>query len=128
MKLSNLLLDESYKLKLGDFGLAKELSSASRLAQTNLGTPYYMAPEIWASRPYGEGADMWALGCTVYALSWHGNLLVRTLWPLALLLVLFRLRSTKLVRLVPLRVRRLRERILPRATNRDLKRTVEHGR
>ncbi|KAI9989300.1 hypothetical protein PInf_019492 [Phytophthora infestans] len=32
--------------KLGDFGLAKELSSESRFAQTNVGTPYYMSPEM----------------------------------------------------------------------------------
>ena len=53
------LLDGAGNVKLGDFGLAKELSSASRLAQTNLGTPYYMAPEIVNEKQYDERADIW---------------------------------------------------------------------
>ena len=54
------LLDGAGNVKLGDFGLAKELSSfAWRLAQTNLGTPYYMAPEIVNEKQYDERADIW---------------------------------------------------------------------
>ena len=34
-----------------------------------IGTPYYMSPEIWANRPYDAGSDMWALGCTLYELA-----------------------------------------------------------
>ena len=30
--------------KLGDFGLAKELSHEADLAQSSVGTPYYMSP------------------------------------------------------------------------------------
>ena len=39
--------------KLGDFGLAKELSSESKFAQTNVGTPYYMSP-VQCYREYIE--------------------------------------------------------------------------
>ena len=33
------------------------------------GTPYYMSPEIWQSRPYDAKSDMWALGCLLYELA-----------------------------------------------------------
>lgn len=42
-------LDSNQNIKIGDFGLAKELSSQSKLAQTNVGTPYYMVSEYWPS-------------------------------------------------------------------------------
>ena len=61
-----MLLDAAGNVKIGDFGLAKELSSASRLAQTNLGTPYYMAPEIVNEKQYDERADIW---CAPHALA-----------------------------------------------------------
>ena len=36
------------------------------LALTRIGSPSYMAPEIWAGRPYGKHCDVWALGCVIY--------------------------------------------------------------
>ena len=36
--------------------------------QTQIGTPYYMSPEIWHNRPYDSSSDMWALGCMIYEL------------------------------------------------------------
>lgn len=33
-----------------------------------MGTPYYMAPEIWRNEAYGTAADMWSLGCLIYEL------------------------------------------------------------
>lgn len=38
----NIFLDASYNIKIGDFGLAKELTSGSKFAYTSLGTPFYM--------------------------------------------------------------------------------------
>jgi serine/threonine protein kinase len=38
--------------KLGDFGLARILSTETQLAKTNVGTPYYMAPEQVNELPY----------------------------------------------------------------------------
>ncbi len=66
IKPANMLLDGNQNLKMGDFGLAKELSSRSKLAQTNVGTPYYMAPEIINERDYDEKSDIWSLGCVLY--------------------------------------------------------------
>ncbi len=33
-------------LKLGDFGIAKQLAEAGAHAHTMVGTPYYMSPEL----------------------------------------------------------------------------------
>jgi len=35
-------------------------------AQTKVGTPIYMSPELVQGQPYDRGADIWALGCTIY--------------------------------------------------------------
>ncbi len=44
IKPGNVFLDRANNVKLGDFGLAKELPSQSKFAYTNVGTPYYMSP------------------------------------------------------------------------------------
>lgn len=36
--------------------------------KTQIGTPYYMSPEIWQNRPYDSSSDMWSLGCLIYEL------------------------------------------------------------
>jgi NIMA (never in mitosis gene a)-related kinase len=70
IKPANILLDAKQNIKIGDFGLAKELSSRSKLAQTqNVGTPYYMAPEIINGKKYDEKSDIWSLGCLLYELA-----------------------------------------------------------
>ena len=58
VKPGNVLLDSAGNIKLGDFGLAKELPSESRFAQTWVGTPYYMSPEMINEKMYNEKCDM----------------------------------------------------------------------
>eukprot|EP00746_Dinoflagellata_sp_MGD_P142033 gnl/MRDRNA2_/MRDRNA2_75044_c0_seq1.p1 gnl/MRDRNA2_/MRDRNA2_75044_c0~~gnl/MRDRNA2_/MRDRNA2_75044_c0_seq1.p1 ORF type:complete len:548 (+),score=87.04 gnl/MRDRNA2_/MRDRNA2_75044_c0_seq1:75-1718(+) len=53
-------------LKIGDFGIAKSLESTQAFAQTRLGTPYYLAPEICEDKPYSSGSDIWAMGCVLF--------------------------------------------------------------
>lgn len=69
LKPSNLLLDAANNVKVGDFGLAKRLPSASKYATTNVGTPFYMSPEMINAAQYNEKSDIWALGCLVYELA-----------------------------------------------------------
>lgn len=35
-------------------------------AKTQIGTPCYMAPEVWQGRPYALSSDLWSLGCVLY--------------------------------------------------------------
>lgn len=69
LKPGNIFLDGSKNVKVGDFGLAKELPSQSKFAYTNVGTPFYMSPEMINEMRYNEKSDIWALGCLVYEMA-----------------------------------------------------------
>merc|ERR1719453_2432141 len=66
LKSQNFFLTTSGKLKIGDFGIAKVLDNTAACAQTTIGTPYYLSPEICQERPYSWASDMWSLGCVLY--------------------------------------------------------------
>ncbi|KIY69899.1 kinase-like protein [Cylindrobasidium torrendii FP15055 ss-10] len=67
LKPDNVFLDEKNIVKLGDFGLSKALSHAS-FANTYVGTPYYMSPELMEEKAYDAKSDIWSLGCLIYEL------------------------------------------------------------
>ncbi|RXN25464.1 serine threonine- kinase Nek3 [Labeo rohita] len=54
LKAKNIFLTDSGTVKVGDFGSACSLNSAKAYAQTYVGTPYYVSPEIWDNRPYNN--------------------------------------------------------------------------
>lgn len=68
LKSKNIFLTDSGTVKVGDFGSACSLNSAKAYAQTYVGTPYYVSPEIWDNKPYNNKSDVWSLGCVLYEL------------------------------------------------------------
>ncbi len=68
LKPSNLMITDKGKLKLTDFGIAKDLD-ATALTGTGrtIGTAAYMAPEqITGTRPISHKTDLYALGAVFY--------------------------------------------------------------
>merc|ERR1719197_1386337 len=68
LKSGNFFLSKSGNIKMGDFGIAKVLECTAACAQTQIGTPYYLSPEICQGKPYSWGSDIWAMGCILHEL------------------------------------------------------------
>ena len=66
IKPENILIGSDDKIKLCDFGWAKELTLENR--STFCGTIEYMAPEIVGSENYDYSVDIWSLGILLYEL------------------------------------------------------------
>lgn len=68
LKPNNILIDQWDNLYLMDFGLAKIMAATQSLTQTGvvLGTPAYMAPELWRGEPIDARTDIYALGVILY--------------------------------------------------------------
>lgn len=64
------LQGEDAELKLIDFGFACEIKPGKEAMWDQLGTPSYMAPELWMAEEgeYDSSVDMWALGVVTYML------------------------------------------------------------
>ncbi|GLI67276.1 hypothetical protein VaNZ11_011460 [Volvox africanus] len=66
IKAANLFIDANDNIKIGDLGIARALSATSNLARTQLGTPYYLAPEVCEDKPYNAKSDIWSFGVVLY--------------------------------------------------------------
>lgn len=68
MKPDNIMLTPDGKVKLIDFGIAREYKSESSTDTTNLGTKAYAAPEQIAGKQTDNRTDIYSLGVTLYHL------------------------------------------------------------
>jgi serine/threonine protein kinase len=68
IKCQNIFLMRNNTLKLGDFGISRTLDHTLQKACTQIGTPFYISPEMCQERPYDHKSDMWAVGVVLYQL------------------------------------------------------------
>eukprot|EP00871_Galdieria_phlegrea_P005258 jgi/Galph1/5733/GphlegSOOS_G4318.1 len=70
LKSSNLMLDDHFTLKVGDFGLTRLISTQTQGPMTGqCGTFQYMAPEVLANQPYSEKADVYSFGIILWEMT-----------------------------------------------------------
>jgi len=69
LKTENVMVEDTnsdeINVKLIDFGFAKVTADNEPLMEF-VGTPYFVAPEIVARKPYNSKCDIWSLGVLVY--------------------------------------------------------------
>ena len=68
IKAANVFISKSNTVKLGDVGIIKVLQPAYKYANTNIGTPYYMSPELYKHQKYNTKTDIWSIGVLLYEL------------------------------------------------------------
>ena len=69
LKPQNIFIDESSRIKLLDFGISR-MTTLRDLTQTgtSLGSPEYMAPELFATSVYDPRTDLYAAGVIAFEL------------------------------------------------------------
>ena len=67
LKSLNILLDKDLLPRLGDFGIARYIDSAETVTM-RLGTPHWMAPEMFKGDGYGPKVDVYSFGMLLYEL------------------------------------------------------------
>jgi len=68
IKPSNIIRGEDGNYVLTDFGLVQAMMNTGLSSHTGamIGTPAYMAPEVWEGRATTPAADQYALACVIY--------------------------------------------------------------
>ena len=68
LKPENIFMNKNMNIKIGDFGISKQLNREITSTQNIKGTIDYIAPEILLEGKYNEKSDIWSLGCIIYEL------------------------------------------------------------
>lgn len=66
IKPANIFVDRLNNFRLGDFGLARMISSSSSIHSKGVGTDAFMAPEVFNGEKYDHRADIYSLGLVMY--------------------------------------------------------------
>jgi serine/threonine protein kinase len=67
LKPANIFLDENWEVRIADFGLAKFMNNRLNMTQA-VGTPQFMAPELFREENYTFPIDVYAYAVTVYSI------------------------------------------------------------
>ena len=68
LKSLNVLLDDTCLPKICDFGLSRYIDNPDTLLTGDIGTPHWMAPEIFSSRDYTNKVDVYSYGILLWEL------------------------------------------------------------
>jgi len=68
IKPANLFMTDTKEVKIGDFGISAQKKKRGEINTLTIGTPNFMAPEMFENTGYDSKIDVYALGCTFHVL------------------------------------------------------------
>lgn len=73
IKSLNIFLTKDNSARVGDVGASRRLDKEGNIiddldGDQKVGTPFYLAPEIWLDKPCTKKSDIWALGVILHEL------------------------------------------------------------
>ena len=69
IKAANILLNSEGIAKLADFGVSTESMYTNAGHRSQVGSPYWMSPEVMKHNEYTNKTDIWSLGVTAIELA-----------------------------------------------------------
>ena len=77
LKSANVLVSDDLKAKITDFGESRHLDGKDERAMTTVGTPFFMAPEVFSSegkdRVYSNAVDIYSFGVLLLEIFYDGE-------------------------------------------------------